>query len=900
MPSGKKDKGKKPEESNHPKSNYYRSHGYKVKKSIVLYDPYKRRYVNSADIRAKERAEEEKRAKQKRIEEYWYRANYNYLNLNSKRQHKPTFWYEAEIANRIREDMRRFHRKIRASRQAYYQNLLKKAQGKYKTKKRRYFRRKYLKRKKTIRKKVSSGHETGDTWRYIKKKDFKTKKKEYVNYLKQDKLLKEKIFRMKALLDEQYGPNLDPSAAGNAFAQQSARQLHTLYCNIKDSQLGFYLGKCQYSYEIVNPTNYNLYVDLYDLVARRDWLNQDPATQYRSEIHDENPVNAPTETKWTQSGSNAPTSTNTPINTSITYPGVPYPEACIYYGNTYLDNLMNNSSVNANGQPGFPSITTTTFPSQYASDYRVRISENFYDDIYNESSNIAKWNSIGINPTGSRSHYTSTKIIKYSNFSWVINVYSLVEMTITFQFIEVHLLWIFDTMIHIPVGNYFFCSIRFTNSRMSLYIIYLDPFLLGSNRNPVSFLLLNFLVGVIEHRRKLISIILMQFSKVTYSIVTTLKPWCTFFTDTLISSAVIPAARCFSSSALTYAINIKDSQLGFYLGKCQYSYEIVNPTNYNLYVDLYDLVAKRDWLNQDPASSYRSQINDANPTNKPTETKWTQSGTNAPTSTNTPVDTSIQYPGVPYPEACIYYGNTYLDNLINNYTASTAGLPNPPNITSTSYSQSAANYRVRIGENFYDDPYDDSSNIAKWNSIGINPTGSRYFNELWKVKKKVSIVLGPNAIYKHTQTIKLGKILDRANFFYRYPSFIGRQQSYNMPGIIGGLTTSLLIRAYGQLASENNITETAAVSSGIKLEGNDVFNLPASLLIRRNKKENIFYGRYSVPIYKTVTDKLKNNADMGKVRVITNMDEKAVEFTTDAKDDGYFKKKLYLFFIFYM
>ncbi|OUM62330.1 hypothetical protein PIROE2DRAFT_11437 [Piromyces sp. E2] len=111
-------------------------------------------------------------------------------------------------------------------------------------------------------------------------------------------------------------------------------------------------------------------------------------------------------------------------------------------------------------------------------------------------------------------------------------------------------------------------------------------------------------------------------------------------------------------------------------------------------------------------------------------------------------------------------------------------------------------------------------------------------------------------------------------------------QSYNIPGIIGGLTTSLMVRAYGQLAAEKNISEQTSVASGVRLEGNNVFHLPASLLIRKTRKESFYYGRMSVPIYKTVTDMLKNDADLGKVKVITNLDEKNIEDTKNQRNDG--------------
>ena len=321
--------------------------------------------------------------------------------------------------------------------------------------------------------------------------------------------------------------------------------------------------------------------------------------------------------------------------------------------------------------------------------------------------------------------------------------------------------------------------------------------------------------------------------------------------------------------------------MGMYLGKCTYTYDIVNPTNYTIYVDLYDLVARQDYINHDYQTTQYQKVVDNNSTNAGKDIDGT-------TTTNT----SITYPGVPSPEACMYYGSTYLDNINSSYQSTVGGATNLPVSTSSSAPttiSSATEYRMRISQSFFDDPFGDTTNIAKWNSLGTKPTHYRFFNKLWKIKKINRIVLGPNATYKHTQVIKLGQLIDRGSFFYRFPEVVvDGYGKYDYPGIIAGVTTCLLLRAVGQLASERNITESVAVSSntGKYLMGNDVFHLPAKLLIRDTKVENIYYGRYQYPIYKTVTDLLKNDADLSKVRVMTNLEEKLAEDTTDKKDNG--------------
>lgn len=321
--------------------------------------------------------------------------------------------------------------------------------------------------------------------------------------------------------------------------------------------------------------------------------------------------------------------------------------------------------------------------------------------------------------------------------------------------------------------------------------------------------------------------------------------------------------------------------LGMYLGKCTYTYDIVNPTNYTIFVDIYDLVARQDYINHDYQTDAYKKILDNNSTNAGKDIDGT-------TTTNT----SITYPGVPSPEACMYYGSTYLDNINSNFQSTAGGATNLP-ISTTAQNpttiSSATEYRMRISQSFFDDPFGETTNIAKWNSLGTKPTHYRFFNKLWKIKKINRVVLGPNATYKHTQVIKLGQLIDRGSFFYRFPEVVvDGYGKYDYPGIIAGVTTCLLLRAVGQLASERNITESVAVSSssGKYLMGNDVFHLPAKLLIRDTKVENIYYGRYQYPIYKTVTDLLKNDADLSKVRVMTNLEEKLAEDTTDNKNNG--------------
>ena len=116
---------------------------------------------------------------------------------------------------------------------------------------------------------------------------------------------------------------------------------------------------------------------------------------------------------------------------------------------------------------------------------------------------------------------------------------------------------------------------------------------------------------------------------------------------------------------------------GLYIGKAIYHYEITNPTNYTMYVDMYDIIAKKDYVNTSPKPFY-----DYNQAFLSNQSSPPSTGTNPATpAQGFPQSNIIEYPDLPYPEACMYYDSIPFTTSRNRYL-----YPNQSQNTDITYS----------------------------------------------------------------------------------------------------------------------------------------------------------------------------------------------------------------------
>ncbi|ORX64804.1 hypothetical protein BCR32DRAFT_250935 [Anaeromyces robustus] len=363
-----------------------------------------------------------------------------------------------------------------------------------------------------------------------------------------------------------------------------------------------------------------------------------------------------------------------------------------------------------------------------------------------------------------------------------------------------------------------------------------------------------------------------------------------------------------------------NEQKSLYIGKAVYQYEISNPTNYNMYVDIYDIIAKKDYVNTDPKPFWDYNQLYVNVQSAPP----VLTGSSAATAANGyPQSNVVEYPDIPYPEACMYYNSHPItigynrilypsQNIQQDVTFSESANAFSTATQTGEYVETSGNQIDNVEKttstNTQNTNYATSVSQSKWNSLGMNPTNYRLFNTFWKVKKVTRIMIEPNRTYKHNLIVKLGQIYDRASFFYRFPHIDNKDLLTNV-GILGGVTTGCMFRTYGQIAVEasntTELTQFKAASSNTyglttqteieidapnrqqvdtkgKLDMNNrVFNLPGKLIVKRTKRENIYYGPPTIISYKTISDLNQSVVDKDKVKIMTDKKERVVETTQD-------------------
>ena len=175
-----------------------------------------------------------------------------------------------------------------------------------------------------------------------------------------------------------------------------------------------------------------------------------------------------------------------------------------------------------------------------------------------------------------------------------------------------------------------------------------------------------------------------------------------------------------------------------YLGKCTFSYEIYNPTNYNMTVYIYDLICKHD-------------------TPRPINYGSTQT-----------LGTSNS------PEVCMQQGFDTLQ------------LPAPGG----GWTVADPTKEVENGDaQVHTDP--------DWRTVGMKPTDSYYFNTMWKVKGLKKIVLPPCTTHHHIVVFNPKAKISLGNLLFRNANKLSSDKNG-----VAGITQSTLFGIEGQVATE--------------------------------------------------------------------------------------------------
>lgn len=190
-----------------------------------------------------------------------------------------------------------------------------------------------------------------------------------------------------------------------------------------------------------------------------------------------------------------------------------------------------------------------------------------------------------------------------------------------------------------------------------------------------------------------------------------------------------------TTSTNEYNIGLNPSNF-IYIGKCTFSYELYNPTNYNITVYIYDLICKHD---------------------TPYDIKY-----GAQTTANSS------------PECCMFYGS-------EEHQASTS-------VPSDKWFLGDPTYEVSNGSGSHNDPV--------WDTVGMKPTDYMGFNVLWKVKAIKKLILPPQTSHHHNVVFNPKKKVTLGNLLYPRLNYPDEDKKNG----VAGLTQATLFGFEGQVA----------------------------------------------------------------------------------------------------
>lgn len=217
-----------------------------------------------------------------------------------------------------------------------------------------------------------------------------------------------------------------------------------------------------------------------------------------------------------------------------------------------------------------------------------------------------------------------------------------------------------------------------------------------------------------------------------------------------------------------YAFN---SEQAIYFHTFKSKYEILNPTNYDMHVDIYDVVCKKDTYGA-ITSKVSSQMDELDPTSS-----------------------------VHYPQSNAF--NDPIQLMLKGTEAALYGVT--PNYLNT-----------------------DPTNMSLWD-LQMAPTKSYPFNIYWSIVGKKRVTLQPGASMYHTFIHKPKCLLQKGYWAYRYQA-----QNHMGNSGIEDLTSGTLFKVWGQLAGDTGTTGTDTTLGRIITQDNSkaVANLSGRLAIK--------------------------------------------------------------------
>lgn len=226
----------------------------------------------------------------------------------------------------------------------------------------------------------------------------------------------------------------------------------------------------------------------------------------------------------------------------------------------------------------------------------------------------------------------------------------------------------------------------------------------------------------------------------------------TFIMEAFSAFPTLTGAPGGSNTLGNYYLNTGDQSI--YFGEFKYKYEILNPTEIDMNLVIYDIVYKQDTQGGAVTNQYFES--------------WTnKSG-------------DIVSPNTTYPE---YNTNTYQDNPIALINNGTYGIE-----TNQSHNGS-----IIIADN----------NEVPLDSINCKPTQSYPFNIYCKIVRKHTYRLQPGATMTHT-FIHRPKFMFNRGYFYKYDYSIQQSIASQKQKAVKDMTSGCLFKVWGQLGQSGS------------------------------------------------------------------------------------------------
>lgn len=224
------------------------------------------------------------------------------------------------------------------------------------------------------------------------------------------------------------------------------------------------------------------------------------------------------------------------------------------------------------------------------------------------------------------------------------------------------------------------------------------------------------------------------------------------------------------------------SDQSIYFNQFKYRYEILNPTDYDMNLVIYDIVCKQD-------TEYEART-------------WSYNSTeNGFSSAQTVPNTAINYVIARDPIRCIYQGLNKQDVLLNG-ASSTSTFVADPN-----------------AKNIFD--------------INLKPTESYPFNIYYKIVKKHTFKLQPGASLTHTFIHKPKALINRGYLGYRFAKELNATNANSTRDIaVKDITSGCLFKYWGQVSGKGDSSLTKSSSTITGQAHDEVWQLSGRLMFK--------------------------------------------------------------------